>query len=68
MVQKDDVVICISKSGNSPEIKVLIPILKSFGNTLIAITGNLTSFLAKNSTMFSTLAVEMNLVPIICSN
>jgi arabinose-5-phosphate isomerase len=33
MVQKDDIVICISKSGNSPEIKVLIPILKSFGNT-----------------------------------
>jgi len=49
MVQKDDIVICISKSGNSPEIKVLIPILKSFGNTLIAITGNLTSYLAKNS-------------------
>jgi len=49
MVQKDDVVICISKSGNSPEIKVLVPLLKSFGNTLIAITGNMTSFLAKNS-------------------
>lgn len=49
MVQNDDVVICISKSGNSPEIKVLIPILKGFGNPLIAITGNLTSFLAKNS-------------------
>lgn len=49
MVQNDDVVICISKSGNSPEIKVLAPILKRFGNTLIAITGNMTSFLAKNS-------------------
>ena len=49
MVQRDDVVICISKSGNSPEIKILIPILKNFGNTLIAITGNMTSFLAKNS-------------------
>jgi len=47
MVQSDDVVICISKSGNSPEIKVLIPILKRFGNQLIAITGNMTSFLAK---------------------
>src|SRR5690606_28525959 len=47
MVQPDDVVICISKSGNSPEIKVLVPILKRFGNTLIAITGNITSFLAK---------------------
>ncbi len=49
MVQTDDVVICISKSGNSPEIKVLIPILKRFGNKLIAITGNMTSFLAKES-------------------
>jgi len=49
MVQPDDVVICISKSGNSPEIKILIPILKRFGNKLIAITGNITSFLAKES-------------------
>jgi len=49
MVQDGDVVICISKSGNSPEIKVLVPLLKRFGNPLIAITGNITSFLAKNS-------------------
>jgi arabinose-5-phosphate isomerase len=49
MVQKQDVVICISKSGNSPEIKMLIPHLKRFGNTIIAITGNMTSYLAKNS-------------------
>ena len=49
MVQPNDVVICISKSGNSPEIKILIPILKRFGNQLIAITGNMTSFLAKES-------------------
>lgn len=49
MVQPEDAVICISKSGNSPEIKILIPILNNFGNTLIAMTGNLTSFLAKHS-------------------
>ncbi len=49
MIQNEDVVICISKSGNSPEIKVLVPIINHFGNFLIAITGNLTSFLAKNS-------------------
>ena len=49
MVLPDDVVICISKSGNSPEIKVLVPIVKHFGNTLIAITGNITSFLAKGA-------------------
>lgn len=49
MVQPGDVVICISKSGNSPEIKVLVPIIKRFGNLLIAITGNTTSFLAKGA-------------------
>ncbi len=45
MVLPKDVVICISKSGNSPEIKTLIPILKSFGNPIIAITGNMDSYL-----------------------
>ncbi|WP_164974493.1 KpsF/GutQ family sugar-phosphate isomerase [Flavobacterium amnicola] len=49
MVQPNDVVICISKSGNSPEIKVLVPLLKRFGNTLIGMTANLTSFLGKES-------------------
>lgn len=49
MIQHEDVIICISKSGNSPEIKVLVPLLKRFGNTLIAITGNTSSFLAKGS-------------------
>lgn len=49
MIQNDDIIICISKSGNSPEIKVLVPLLKRFGNILIGITGNMTSFLAKGS-------------------
>ena len=49
MVQDNDVIICISKSGNSPEIKTLVPLLTRFGNKLIAITGNMSSFLAKNS-------------------
>ena len=44
LVQEKDVVICISKSGNTPEIKVLIPLLKKAGNPLIAITGNKNSF------------------------
>ena len=47
--QKDDVVICISKSGNTPEIKVLIPLLKREGNPLIAITANKDSFLGLQS-------------------
>ncbi len=46
MIQKEDVVIIISNSGNSPEIKALVPLVKSFGNTLIAIAGNLQSYLA----------------------
>ncbi|SDW95488.1 arabinose-5-phosphate isomerase [Lutibacter oricola] len=45
----DDTVICISKSGNTPEIKVLVPFIKNYGNKIIAITGNQESFLAKNS-------------------
>ena len=49
MLQKDDAVICISKSGNSPEIKVLVPLLKRFGNTLIGITADKNSFLGKES-------------------
>lgn len=64
MVQKDDVVICISKSGNSPEIKVLVPLLKRFGNTLIAITGNLTSFLGKESDYVLNAYVESECDPI----
>ncbi len=46
ILQKEDVVICISNSGNSPEIKVLIPFIKQRGNILIAITGKLNSYLA----------------------
>ncbi|WP_187775485.1 KpsF/GutQ family sugar-phosphate isomerase [Flavobacterium johnsoniae] len=68
MIQNDDIIICISKSGNSPEIKVLVPLLKRFGNTLIAITGNTTSFLAKGSdfvlnTTVDTEACPINLAP-----
>lgn len=49
MVLPEDVIICISKSGNSPEIKVLVPLLKRFGNTLIGMTADLNSFLGKES-------------------
>lgn len=47
IIQKGDVVIAISKSGNTPEIKLLAPLLKSFGNPLIAMVGNIDSDLAK---------------------
>lgn len=49
MIQKEDIIICLSKSGESPEIKLLIPIIKNAGNTLIAIVGNMASFLAKQA-------------------
>jgi len=49
IIQDDDIIICISKSGDTPEIKVLVPLLKSWGNKLIGMTGNPKSFLAKNS-------------------
>lgn len=63
MVQPEDVVICISKSGNSPEIKILVPILNQFGNTLIAMTGNLTSFLAKHSQFVLDTTVDKEACP-----
>ncbi|CAL2102955.1 D-arabinose 5-phosphate isomerase KdsD [Tenacibaculum sp. 190130A14a] len=49
IVQKNDVVICISKSGNTPEIKVLVPLIKNSSNKIIAITGNPDSYLGKNA-------------------
>src|SRR6187455_1689711 len=48
IIQDNDVVVCISNSGNTPEIKVLIPVLHSRGNKLIAMTGNPDSYLGKN--------------------
>jgi arabinose-5-phosphate isomerase len=63
MIQNDDSIICISKSGNSPEIKVLVPLLKRFGNTLIAITGNTASFLAKGSDFVLNTTVDAEACP-----
>ena len=49
MVLKDDIVMIISKSGDTPEIKVLIPIIKNFQNKIIALCGNVNSYLAKSA-------------------
>lgn len=49
IIQQDDIVICISKSGNTPEIKVLVPLLKRGNNKLIAITSNKNSVLAQQA-------------------
>ncbi len=63
MVRPDDVVICISKSGNTPEIKVLIPLIKNFGNKLIAIVGNRDSFLAHEADLVLDTTVEHEACP-----
>lgn len=63
MVQADDVVIIISKSGESSEIKVLVPLVCNFGNTLIAITGNMSSYLAKKAHFVLNTTVEQEACP-----
>ncbi|UJH66868.1 SIS domain-containing protein [Allomuricauda sp. SCSIO 65647] len=62
-VQKNDVVICISKSGNTEEIKMLIPLLKRGGNKLVAITGNMDSYLAKQADFALNTYVEKEACP-----
>lgn len=63
MVQPNDVVICISKSGNSPEIKVLVPLIRSMGNKLIGMVGNMSGFLAKESDMVLDTTVDRESCP-----
>ena len=62
-ILKDDIVICISKSGNTPEIKVLAPLIKNFKNTLIAITGNKDSFLGQQADFILNAFVEKEACP-----
>nr|BFF41118.1 KpsF/GutQ family sugar-phosphate isomerase [Tenacibaculum mesophilum] len=62
-VQDNDVVICISKSGNTPEIKVLVPLIKNYNNKIIAITGNPDSFLGKNANFLLNSFVEKEACP-----
>jgi arabinose-5-phosphate isomerase len=62
-IQKEDVVICISKSGNTPEIKALLPFIKNMGNAIIALTGNMNSFLAKEANFTLDVSVEKEACP-----
>lgn len=62
-ILSDDIVICISKSGNTPEIKVLVPLIKNFKNKLIAITGNDKSFLATQADYVLNTFVEKEACP-----
>ncbi len=63
IVQHKDVVICISKSGNTPEIKVLVPLIKSGGNKLIAMAGDADSYLALHADIFLNTTVEKEACP-----
>ena len=63
MIQADDIVLLISKSGDSPEIKVLAPLVKNFGNTLIGMVGNMQSYLAQHSDIVLNSTVEQEACP-----
>ncbi|MGI8580693.1 MAG: KpsF/GutQ family sugar-phosphate isomerase [Chitinophagaceae bacterium] len=63
MIQQDDVVMIISKSGDSPEIKVLVPIIKNFGNKIIAMVGQTQSYLAKQTDLILNTTVEKEACP-----
>ncbi len=63
MIQPDDIVMVVSKSGDSPEIKVLAPLVKSFGNTLIAMVGNMQSYLSARADFVVNTTVEQEACP-----
>ena len=63
LILKDDVVVCISNSGNTPEIKVLIPLIKRANNKVIAITGHSKSFLGEESDFILSSYVEKEACP-----
>ena len=67
-IRKDDIIICISNSGNTPEIKILVPLLKMSGSKLIALVGNMDSYLAKQADYIINTTVDKeacsnNLIP-----
>jgi arabinose-5-phosphate isomerase len=63
MIQKKDIVICISKSGNTPEIKVLLPLLKRTGVQLVALVSNKDSYLAKHSDFVLNATIDKEACP-----
>jgi arabinose-5-phosphate isomerase len=63
MIQRDDLIICISKSGSTPEIKVLVPLLKQSGNTLVGMVGDLNSFLAMQADFVLDTTIDVEACP-----
>ena len=63
MIQEVDIVICISKSGNTPEIKVLVPLLKNLGSVLVALVSNTQSYLAEQAEYVLNATIEEEACP-----
>lgn len=63
MIQEADIVICISKSGNTPEIKVLVPLLKNLGSVLVALVSNTKSYLADQAEYVLNATIEEEACP-----
>jgi len=63
IVQKEDIVLILSKSGESPEIKALVPFIKNFGNKLIAVVGNTSSYLANEADYILNTTVSLEACP-----
>jgi len=63
MIRQEDIIICLSKSGNTPEIKVLVPLLKLLGNKLVALVGNIGSYLAIQADLVLDSSVEREACP-----
>ena len=62
-IQKDDIVLCLSKSGETPEIRILVPLLKEYGSSLVAIVGNRDSYLAKQADLVIDTTVSKEACP-----
>lgn len=63
IIQPNDIILCISKSGNSPEIRVLVPFIRNMGNTIVGMVGNLDSYLAQHSDKILNTTVEEEACP-----
>ena len=63
-IQKEDIVMCVSKSGNTPEIKSVVSVIKKMSNPIIAMTGNTKSYLAQEAEFI----IDVSVLKEACSN
>ena len=62
-IRKEDIVLCLSKSGETPEIRILVPLLKEYGSSLVAVVGNRESYLAKQADLVIDTTVSKEACP-----